>query len=162
MNIQNYKYRLLGLVLLLIIVAAAVYVIEQTPKKTSAITTSTPAPINSGNISFQLDAGMPVSCGITCRETTARITNTGIQTAHNVCVMLQVYNSNGDPINVNVVPGNPTCVGDIQTGQSKSQLVRIDVDCGALYLKCSARPLTLKAIATCDEGIFEFPSQQFS
>ncbi len=152
----------MGIILLLIIVLAAVYVIGQTPRKTIATTISNPFSSASGNISFQLDAGIPVSCGTTCRETTATITNTGIQTAHNVCVTLEVYNNDGDPINVNVAPGNPACIGDVQAGQSKSQHVRIDVDCRALYLKCSAKPFTLKARATYDEGIFEFPSQQFS
>ncbi len=111
---------------------------------------------------FELDPGTQVECGTTCRETTATLKNTGDETAHNVCVTLEVYNSNGETIHINDDSSLQRCIGDLPGGQSKSEKVRIVADCGFLFSKCLAKPLTLKSKATSNERTVEFPSQQFS
>ncbi len=123
----------------------------------NAQTTSTKKPV-----SFELDPGTQIECGTTCRETTATLKNTGDETAHNVCVALEVYNSNGEIIYINGGSPLQRCIGDLSGGQSKSERVKIEADCGFLFGKCLAKPLTLKSKATSNERTVEFKDQQFS
>ncbi len=109
---------------------------------------------------FELDPGTPIQCGLTCRETTAKITNSGDEIAHNVNVKLDIYNSIGE-----IVYSAQKFLGDIPAGQSKTETVTINADCGSFpfYGKClSHMPLTLKSKVISDEGTFPFPDQQFS
>ena len=111
-------------------------------------------------IYFELNTGSPTSCGETCRQTTATLTNTGDDTAHNVKVNLNIYNNIGDS-----VYSTQESLGDIPGGQSKSDAVTINADCGSvlsLYSKCKDHmPLTLKTDIIFDEGTQNFPDQQF-
>lgn len=105
---------------------------------------------------FELDPGNPTSCGVTSRQTTAVLTNTGDKTAHNVKVNLDIYNSAGES-----VYSTQEKLGDILSGQSKSKTITINVDCGSiltLYSKCRKHmPLVLKVKIIFDEGIQAFP-----
>lgn len=122
----------------------------------------TPIPTIQKPVSFDLNPGNPKECGVTCRKTTAILTNRGDKTAHNVCVTLEVYNNNGDIIYINGDSSIQKCVGDISGGESVTEDVVINADCGFLFSKCLARPFVLKSRVTYDGGIFEFPDRQFS
>jgi hypothetical protein len=117
----------------------------------------TPRPVD-----FSLDPGIQTSCGTTCRDTTAAITNTGDKTAHNVCVQLTVYNSDGKLIKLNGGSNIQACIGDLAGGQSKSQAIHIEVDCGFLFSDCIGEKLTLKCQATSNEKTVQFPDQTIS
>ncbi len=126
------------------------------------IASTTPITPQKNPVNFGLDPGTLISCGTTCRKTTATITNTGDETAHGVCVTLEIYNSNGEVISINGGASIQQCIGDLVGGQSRSDTVTINADCGFLYSKCS-RPFTMKAKATYDDGkTFPFPDKQFS
>jgi hypothetical protein len=121
---------------------------------------STPALIPAQTIKpveFSLDPGTPVSCGLTCRETTATIMNTGDEVAHSVCVVLEVFNENGERIYINSGPLLERCLGDITGGSSRSETIRIDADCGFLAGKCLGHTLVLKSRATSLEKTQVFP-----
>jgi hypothetical protein len=111
-------------------------------------------------IYFELNPGNPTSCGATCRQTTATLTNTGDDTAHNVKINLNIYNNVGDS-----VYSTQESLGDIPGGKSRSNAVTINADCGSilsLYSKCRDHmPLTLKTDIIFDEGTQNFPDQQF-
>ncbi len=124
----------------------------------NASTTTPSATPQKKPIYFELDPGNPTSCGLTCRQTTATLTNTGDETAHNVKVILNIYNNAGDSIY-----STQESIGDVPGGQSISKPETINADCGLFGSKCIGHtPLTLKAEVIYDEGIQTFPDQQFS
>lgn len=108
-------------------------------------------------VEFTLDSGTPSSCGLTCRETTATITNTGDETAHSVCVILEVFNEVGERISINSAPSLERCLGDIEGGSSRSEIITINADCGFLAGKCVGHTLILKTRATSVEKSQTFP-----
>jgi hypothetical protein len=113
-------------------------------------------------VDFSLEAGPQTSCGLTCRQLTPAITNTGNQTAHNVCISLVVYNSGGDIIFLNGAPSIRQCVGNIAGGESKSEPLVINADCGVFGSKCLGQTLTLQTTVTSDEKTVRFPDMAIS
>jgi hypothetical protein len=113
-------------------------------------------------VAFVLVPGDPVSCGLTCREMTAAITNTGYADAHNVCISLTMQNSKGEAIALN---GNETlvmCIGDLGAGQQRSEPVTINADCGMFALKCVKETLTLRTVVSSDEITTRFSDTQLA
>lgn len=113
------------------------------------------------NIDFVLDPGIPESCGLTCRKTTATITNWGNATAHNVCVWLNVRNGNDEIIYLNGFSGVHTCIGDLGSGLPVSEDMTLEADCGALALKCVGQELIMSASITSTEKTVYFHDQHF-
>jgi len=101
-----------------------------------------------------------VTCGLTCRQLDATITNTGYETAHNVCITLTIHTSRDEIISVNGNPALQQCVGDIAAGASKTEPITVNADCGAFATKCIGETLTLGTTATSDERTVQFPDQQ--
>lgn len=125
------------------------------PRETIPVTvnpTPTPRPV-----AFTLDSGAPSSCGLTCRETTATIANTGDETAHSVCVILEVYNDAGERIFINSGPSIERCIGDLPGGSLKSETIQINADCGFLATKCIGHTLILKTQVRSLEKTQVFP-----
>jgi hypothetical protein len=100
-----------------------------------------------------------VSCGLTCRQLDASITNTGYETAHNVCITLGLHNSRNEIINLNNEPSINRCIGDIAGGQKKTEQITINADCGAFATKCIGEMLTLQTRVTSVEKTVQFPDQ---
>ena len=110
-------------------------------------------------VDFVIRAGSQDKCGLTCRQLTPSITNTGTDTAHNVCISIALYNSGGDLIALNGGPSVRKCIGDIASGETMSEPIVIDADCGFLASKCIRQTLILKTVATCDETTIQFPDR---
>lgn len=132
---------------------------------TSIATTRPPTPIPTPSpvkrpVEFTLDSGTPSQCGLTCRETTATISNTGDEIAHAVCVLLEVFNENGERIFINSAPSIERCLGDIEGGSSKTETITIQADCGFLASKCVGHTLILRTRATSLERTQTFPDSQ--
>jgi len=108
-------------------------------------------------VDFSLEAGVQENCGLTCRQLTPTITNTGTETAHNVCISLVMHNSGGDLIFLNGGPSIRQCVGALAAGELKSDPIVINADCGFLASKCLRQTLVLKTHATSDEATIRFP-----
>lgn len=108
-------------------------------------------------VAFTLDSGTPAHCGLTCRETTATIANTGDQTAHSVCVILEVLNDAGERIFINSAPSLERCIGDLPGGSLRSETIQINADCGFLATRCIGHTLILKTRVTSREKTQEFP-----
>jgi len=115
---------------------------------------ATPKPVD-----FALITGQQTDCGTTCRETMATLRNTGDQTAHNVCVTLTAHNSDDKLIPLNGNESLKVCIGDLGGGQSKSQDIRIEADCGLFFMDCIGKTLTLNTMATSTEKTVHFPAQ---
>ena len=113
-------------------------------------------------VDFVIEAGSQEKCGLTCRQLTPAITNTGTETAHNVCISLTVYNSGGDLIFLNGGSSIRQCIGNIAGGESKSEPIVIEADCGFLGSKCLRQTLVLKTEVTCDETTVRFPDQEIA
>lgn len=113
-------------------------------------------------VDFVIEAGPQEKCGLTCRQLTPAITNTGNETAHNVCISLVLYNSGGDLIFLNGGPTIRQCIGNIASGESKSEPIVIEADCGFLASKCLRQTLILKTEVTCDEATVQFPDQMIA
>lgn len=113
-------------------------------------------------VDFSLVAGPQTSCGLTCRQLTPVITNTGDQVVHNVCISLLVYNSGGAIISLNGAPSIRQCVGNIAGGESKSEPIVINADCGVFGSKCLGQTLTLQTTVTSDEKTVRFPDMAIS
>ena len=113
-------------------------------------------------VDFSLEAGPQTSCGLTCRQLTPAITNTGNQTAHNVCISLVVQNSGGDIIILNGAPSIRQCVGNMAGIESKSEPIVINADCGVFGSKCLGQTLTLQTTVTSDEKTVRFPDMAIS
>jgi hypothetical protein len=110
-------------------------------------------------VDFVLQPGDPVSCGLTCRQLDASITNTGYETAHNVCITVGLHNSRNEIINLNNEPSINRCIGDIAGGQKKTEPITINADCGAFATKCIGETLTLQTRVTSVEKTIQFPDQ---
>ena len=110
-------------------------------------------------VDFVLQPGDPVSCGLTCRQLDASITNTGYETAHNVCITVGLHNSRNEIINLNGEPSINRCIGDIAGGQKKTEPITINADCGAFATKCIGETLTLQTRVTSVEKTVQFPDQ---
>ncbi len=168
------------LFVMIIIGVIAVVVLFQSPASSGATTspvgvenylyTAVPQPVQQPNtqtaydspvkpVDFVIDAGPQENCGLTCRQLTPTITNTGNETAHNVCVSLVMSNSGGDLISLNGEPSFRKCIGNIARGESKSEPIVINADCGFLASKCLRQTLILKTKVTCDETLVQFPDQ---
>jgi len=130
------------------------------PAPAGAVTTRAPtlAPTPTQRpVAFTLDAGAPVSCGLTCRETTATITNTGDETAHSVCVVIELFNDANERIPINSGPSVERCIGDMAGGSSRTETVQVNADCGFLATRCVGHTLVLKTRVTSLEKTVQFP-----
>jgi hypothetical protein len=110
-------------------------------------------------VDFVLQAGDPTSCGLTCRQLDASITNTGYETAHNVCITVGLHNSRNEVIYLNGGPSIHRCIGDIAGGQKKTEPITINADCGVFATKCIGETLTLQTRVTSVEKTVQFPDQ---
>ncbi len=133
--------------------------ITKTTQPTEAQTVQQTQATPSVPVDFILLSGSPSSCGLTCRQLDASITNTGYATAHNVCIEVSMHNSRNEIINLNGVAILQQCVGDIAGGQSKTEPITINADCGAFATKCIGETLTLKTRVTSGEKSVQFPDQ---
>jgi len=110
-------------------------------------------------VDFVLQPGDPASCGLTCRQLDASITNTGYETAHNVCITVGLHNSRNEVIYLNGGPSIHRCIGDIAGGQKKTEPITINADCGVFATKCIGETLTLQTQVTSVEKTVQFPDQ---
>jgi hypothetical protein len=110
-------------------------------------------------VDFVLQSGTPSSCGLTCRQMDASITNTGYAIAHTVCIEVSMHNSRNDIINLNGQTSMQQCVGDLPGGRSKTESITVNADCGAFATKCIGETLTLKTKITSVEKTVQFPDQ---
>ena len=110
-------------------------------------------------VDFILQSGEPASCGLTCRQLDATITNTGYNTAHNVCITVTLHNSRNEVINLNGAPSLQRCIGDLTGGQAKTESISVDADCGAFATRCIGQTLTLQTQVSSDEKTARFPDQ---
>lgn len=110
-------------------------------------------------VDFLLQSGDPGSCGLTCRQLDASITNTGYETAHNVCITVSLHNSRNEIIYLNGESSINRCIGDISGGQKKTESISINADCGAFATKCIGETLTLQTRVTSVEKTIRFPDQ---
>jgi len=110
-------------------------------------------------VDFVLQPGEQTSCGLTCRQLDATVTNSGYETAHNVCITVALYNSRNAVINLNGETSLRRCVGDIAAGQSRTEPITINADCGVFATKCIGETLTLQTQVTSDEKTIRFPDQ---
>jgi hypothetical protein len=113
-------------------------------------------------VDFALDDGTPEVCGLTCRKTNATITNTGDETAHNVSVVLTLFNGRGEQIPLNNGPDIQRYIGDLTGGQSKSEQITIQADCGFLAFRCAGQTLIIKREVLSDEKTVKFPDRVFA
>jgi hypothetical protein len=113
-------------------------------------------------VDFILQPGVPVSCGLTCRQLDASITNSGYETAHNVCITVGLHNSRNEIIYLNGEPSLNRCIGDMSGGQKKTEPITINADCGAFATKCIGETLTLQTRVTSAEKTVQFPDQQIA
>jgi hypothetical protein len=123
---------------------------------------STPQKTTAPPVDFILQPGVPVSCGLTCRQLDASITNTGQETAHNVCITVGLHNSRNEIIYLNGEPSMNRCIGDMSGGQKKTEPITINADCGAFATKCIGETLTLQTRVTSAEKTVQFPDQQIA
>jgi hypothetical protein len=108
---------------------------------------------------FSLGIGEMTSCGLTCRQLTATITNTGGVPVHNVCITLRMVNSAGEVIRLNGDETLRHCIGDLGAGRMREETVTIDADCGMLALGCLRQTLTLETHVVSDEKDVRFPDK---
>lgn len=127
----------------------------QVPREAPSLkTTATALPVN-----FVIQSGDPKNCGLTCRQLDASITNTGYETAHNVCITVGLHNSRNEIIYLNGESSINRCIGDISGGQTKTESITINADCGAFATKCIGETLTLQTRVTSVEKTVRFPDQ---
>jgi hypothetical protein len=110
-------------------------------------------------VAFLLETGEPASCGLTCRELDATITNTGYATAHDVCITLVIVNSYDEVILINGADSLTQCIGDLPGGASKTEHVVINADCGSWGSKCLGQTLTLQTWVSSEELDGSFPDR---
>ena len=111
------------------------------------------------SVDFVLQTGDATSCGLTCRQLEASITNSGYATAHNVCVTVGLHNGRNEIIYLNGEPSINRCIGDMSGGQKKTEPITINADCGAFATKCIGETLTLQTQVTSVEKTVRFPDQ---
>jgi len=110
-------------------------------------------------VDFILQSGVPVSCGLTCRQLDAMLTNSGYMTAHNVCIAVSMHNSRNEIISLNGESTLNRCIGDIAGGQTTTEPITINADCGVFATKCIGETLTLQTLVISDEKTVRFPDQ---
>ena len=110
-------------------------------------------------VDFILQPGEQTSCGLTCRQLDATLTNSGYETAHDVCITVALHNSRNEVINLNGEASIRRCVGDIAGGQSRTEPITINADCGLFASKCIGETLTLQTRVTSVEKTIRFPDQ---
>ena len=128
-----------------------------TIRETSGVQAAAAEPVD-----FSIHAGVPASCGLTCRQLDATLTNTGSMTAHNVCITVSMHNSKNEIIKLNGESTLNRCVGDVAGGQAKTERITINADCGPFATKCIGETLTLQTQAGSDEKTVRFPDQVIS
>lgn len=110
-------------------------------------------------VDFILLPGEQTSCGLTCRQLDATITNSGYDTAHDVCITVALHNSRNEVINLNGEASIRRCIGDIAGGQSMTEPITVNADCGLFASKCIGETLTLQTRVTSVEKTIRFPDQ---
>ena len=113
-------------------------------------------------VDFILEPGVPTSCGLTCRQLDATLTNTGYMTAHNVCISVSMHNSRDEIIDLNGESTLNRCVGDIHGGQTITEPITLQADCGTFATRCIGETLTLQTWIISDEKTVRFPDQVIS
>jgi hypothetical protein len=129
---------------------------SQTPRPSPSITVQETQRVP---VDFILLPGQQTSCGLTCRQLDATITNSGYETAHDVCITVALHNSRNEVINLNGETSIRRCVGDIAGGQSRTEPITINADCGLFASKCIGETLTLQTRVTSVEKTIQFPDQ---
>lgn len=132
--------------------------IRQTNNQTIVQTPATQA-APSVPVDFVLQSQTPSSCGLTCRQMDVSITNAGYAIAHTVCIEVSMHNSRNEVINLNGQSSMQQCVGDLTAGQSKTESITVNADCGVFATKCIGETLTLKTKITSVEKTVQFPDQ---
>jgi hypothetical protein len=110
-------------------------------------------------VDFILESGVPASCGLTCRQLDATLTNSGYMTAYNVCIAVSMHNSRNEVISLNGESTLNRCIGDIAGGQTITEPITINADCGMFATKCIGETLTLQTLVISDETTVRFPDQ---
>ena len=110
-------------------------------------------------VDFILQPGEQTSCGLTCRQLDATIINSGYETAHDVCITVALHNSRNEVINLNGETSIRRCIGDIAGGQSRTEPITINADCGLFASRCIGETLTLQTQVTSVEKTIRFPDQ---
>ena len=113
-------------------------------------------------VDFQIQTGMPANCGLTCRQLDAMLTNSGYSTAHNVCISVSLHNSRNEIINLNGESSLNRCVGDVAGGQTITEPIIINADCGPFATLCIGETLTLQTQVVSNEKTVHFPDQVIS
>jgi hypothetical protein len=113
-------------------------------------------------VDFLIQTGAPANCGLTCRQLDAALTNSGYKTAHNVCITVSMHNSRNEIINLNGESSLNQCVGDIAGGQTITEPITINADCGPFATLCIGETLTLLTQVVSDEKTVRFPDQVIS
>src|SRR5512136_957033 len=113
-------------------------------------------------VDFLIQTGMPANCGLTCRQLDAMLTNSGYSTAHNVCITVSLHNSRNEIINLNGESSLNRCVGDVAGGQTITEPITINADCGPFATLCIGETLTLQTQVVSDEKTVRFPDQVIS
>jgi hypothetical protein len=124
--------------------------------------TPTPHKISALPVNFVLQPGDLTNCGLTCRQLDASITNTGDETAHNVCITVGLHNSRNEIINLNGETSINHCIGDLAGGQTRTEAISINADCGTFGTRCIGETLTLQTQVTSGEKTVRFPDQVIS
>jgi len=145
--------------------AARTATIPKTIRQTVIPTTSEPSAVESmagAPVDFSIQTGLPANCGLTCRQLDAALTNSGYKTAHNVCITVSIHNSRNEIINLNGNPSLNRCVGNIAGGQTITEPITINADCGPFATLCIGETLTLQTQVVSDEKTVRFPDQVIS
>jgi hypothetical protein len=158
-GIKNFTQPVTG------IPAAKTTMLPKTVRQTSVPTISATSGVQSTTavlVDFSIQTGVPVNCGLTCRQLDAKLTNSGFKTAHNVCITVSMHNSRNEIIRLNGGSSLNRCVGDIAGGQTITEPITINADCGPLATLCIGETLTLQTQVVSDEKTLRFPDQVFS
>jgi len=134
--------------------------VMQTTETLEQTTMETTVPLQP--VDFVLQPSDMTNCGLTCRQLQATITNTGYETAHNVCITLTIQNSRNEIISLNGNPSLRQCIGDIAAGESKTEPITVNADCGTFGTKCIGETLTLHTVAASEEKTVQFADQQIA
>jgi len=113
-------------------------------------------------VDFSIQTGEPANCGLTCRQLDAMLTNSGYSTAHNVCITVSLHNSRNEIINLNGESSLNRCVGNVAGGQTITEPITINADCGPFATLCIGETLTLQTQVVSDEKTVLFPDQVIS
>lgn len=145
--------------------AAQTTPVPQTIRTAAIPTTSETAAVKlkaAEPVDFLIQTGIPANCGLTCRQLDAMLTNSGYLTAHNVCIMVSLHNSRNEIINLNGKSSLNRCVGDVASGQTITEPITINADCGPFATLCLGETLTLQTQVESDEKTVRFPDQIIS